>query len=262
MITRKILLKMIGVALAAAFILSACNTAASVAPASSRPSAAALALPALPAATATSVPVATETSPPTITATPTAAATATPTVQPVAQVVPNVNAYCRKGPGTAYEQVTILNSGTAYSVIGRNDLNTWWLVQLWGDVTCWTGAPGTTQLGPVAQAPVVLAVPALLPPAMPVGSYVCSRYKNINVLDVTISWGLVDGATGYRLFRNGVALSDLGPTVTSYLDDGAPIKTDLVYELEALNAAGSTAPSTVMILGSTAPGTYIIQGCE
>ena len=229
MFTTKICFKLIGITLSAAFILSACNTAATtVAPVPILPSQTASSLPVGPTATATTAPVATET--PIPTAVVTAVAHATSIVQSVAQVVPTVNAYCRKGPGTDYDQITYLISGTAYNVVGRNSLNTWWLVQVPGTANCWTGALGTNQLGPVAQAPVVLVPPAILPPSTFVNSSTCDLQAH--TLDVTFNWSLVAKTTGYRLFRNGVLLVELGPTVTSF-DDNAPLKMDLVYALEA-----------------------------
>ena len=232
--------------MASAFILSACNTAATVAPA---PTWTSSLLPVLPSATATAVPLATETTMSTVASTATVAATATPTVPPVAKVIPNVNAYCRRGPGANYDPVTSLVSGTAYNVIGRNSSNTWWLVQLWGGaVTCWTGAPGTNQLGPVEQAPIVLAQPVLASPAMFMYSYACNTGTNTKGLNVTLNWESVAGATGYHLSRNGISLAELGPTAGTYIDYNAPLKVDLVYELEARNAVGSTAPVYVTVM--------------
>ena len=55
---------------------------------------------------------------------------AVPTPQSsAAQVVPTLNAYCRKGPGTSYDAITFLQTGSAYNVTGRISLNTWWQVQ-------------------------------------------------------------------------------------------------------------------------------------
>ena len=220
MLTRDIYFKLTGIVLAAAFIFSACGTAATtVAPAPIQPTPTASPvpvlptptaspLPVLPSATATSTPLATETSSPTIAAAPTATTPITSTLQSVAQVIPSVNAYCRQGPGSDYNIVTYLISGTAYNVVGRNSLNTWWLVQVPGNLTCWTGASGTTQLGPVEQVSIVLAPPALLPPSLFEGSYICDTQNK--TLEVTLNWSKVPKATGYRLYRNGVLLAVLG----------------------------------------------------
>jgi Bacterial SH3 domain len=241
----KIFFKLTGIAVAAAFILSACNTAATtVAPLPILPAGTATPLPVLPSATATSAPVATETPIPTIAASPTALATATPTTRPAAQVIPNVNANCRRGPGTDYAQITILTSGNAYDVIGRNDLNTWWLVQLYGGVECWTGAPGTTLVGSVADAPIVTVPVTNMVLAGFGGNYNCDTGRSS--MRVTLYWAPVDGATGYRLFRNGVSISKLGPTDTTYVDN-APMSVDLVYELVAFDNVGSTPRASVFM---------------
>jgi hypothetical protein len=155
-----------------------------------------------------------------------------------------MNAYCRKGPGTDYDAITYLVSGTAYNVIGRNSLNTWWLVQVPGNVTCWTGAPGTSQLGPVEQAAIVLVPPALPPPALFVGSYTCDLEKG--TLGVSLNWALVAKAKGYRLYRNGVLLAELGPTETAY-HNNAPLKEDLVYALEAFTPNSASARVLVRV---------------
>ena len=239
--TRKKLFTLAGIALAAALILSACNTAATVAP---TPISAATLLPVLPVETATPVP--TETPIPTETSTPTATATATAT--PVAQVVPSVNAYCRSGPGSNYNPITTLVSGTAYNVVGRNSLNDWWLVELWGGaITCWTGAQGTSLVGPVDQAPVVLAQVVLPKPAMFMYSYTCRSTSEGDTFNVTLTWNSVDGATGYSISRNGVPLAEVGATGGVYIDYDAPMHVNLVYQLEARNAGGSTGPQYVMV---------------
>lgn len=233
MVTKQLFGRLTGIALTTVLVLSACNTATStVAPAPSLPTPTASLLPVLATATATTALVATETAIPTIVAAATTAATLGPTEQSVAQVIPNFNAYCRKGPGTDYDSVTYLSSGTTYNVIGRNSSNTWWLIEVPGNVTCWTGAPGTSQQGPVNQAPIVLVAPALLTPALFVGSYICD--PSTKKLGVTLNWAKVAKATGYRIYRNGVLLDTLGATATAY-HDNAPLKMSLVYELQAIN---------------------------
>jgi len=245
MITRSKISKWIGITLAASLILSACNTAATVAPA---PKPTASKQPVLPAATATAVPTATDSSIPTVAPTATFTTTATATVKPIAQVVPSVNAYCRSGPGSNYNQITALVSGTAYNVVGRNDLNTWWLVELWaGGDTCWTGAPDTSLVGPVEQAPVVIAQPVLPSPGMFMATYTCNPGTSTNTFNVTLTWDQVAGATGYHIYRNDRSLAVIGATETSYTDYDAPMNVVLLFRLEAINAVGATSPVYVSV---------------
>ena len=167
-----IFFKLTGIACSAAFILTACNAATSTATpvsatatqaAAASPVAATATQPPAATATATPVPTATATQAPTASSVPIATSAPTATLAPAttsqsnAQVIPSINAYCRKGPGTGYYEITYLQQGTAYNVVGRNSLNTWWLVQAPGNVTCWEGDPGSTQQGPVDQAPIAAA---------------------------------------------------------------------------------------------------------
>lgn len=238
--------KLTGITFAAAFILTACNGAATTtAPASATATQAPAANPI--AATATLPPAATATPATTATASVAPTATSAPiaTVQPTAQVIPSINANCRKGPGTNYYEITYLQQGTAYNVIGRNSLNTWWLVQAPGNVSCWMGDPGFTQQGPVNQAAIAPEQPLPVTPATFVDSYMCNT--NLHTLDVTFNWSDAANATGYRIYRNGDQITDISATSTAYSDSGAPTGTSLEYALEAHNDYGVAARITVSV---------------
>ncbi len=244
---RKNLFGLIGINLVAVLILASCQSGATVvAPTFTMPAPAVPANTSVPTATATSVPAATNT--PTVTATTAPAATATtapaatitvpPTSQPGAQVTPSMNAYCRKGPGTGYFEITFLQKGTAYNVIGRNGLNTWWLVQATGNTNCWMGDPNASQQGPVDQSPVVLVPPLPATPSTFVYTRTCD--PTLHTLKVSLEWTAVDNVTGYQIYRNGDPLVAVGAGVTSY-EDNAPGGEDLLYELEAFNDYGASA---------------------
>jgi hypothetical protein len=197
----------------------------------------------VPAATATAAPAATDTSTlaPTATQTaiPTVAATATVSSPLSAQVVPTLNANCHKGPATGYDVITFLLKGTAYNLTGRDSLKSWWQVKAPGNVTCWVPDANVTTQGSVEQV-AIAQVPAL--PGLPVpfdSSYVCK--PALKSLTVALNWGAVYNATGYRIFRDGTILVEIGPSVTSYSDSAAPLKETVVYELEAFNDYGVAA---------------------
>jgi hypothetical protein len=101
-----------------------------------------------------------------------------------------------------------------------------------------------TLLGPVAEASVVNVPVIYMALAGFTGFYNCDTKNNSMV--ATLNWGKVDGATGYRLFRNGVSLAGLGASDTTFVDN-APMAVDLAYELEAFNAAGSTVRASVSL---------------
>ncbi len=81
--------------------------------------------------------------PPTPTATPTS--TATPTVTPTATLVSfsgmfGSNAFCRKGPGTAYENVTAFEAGHVVELVARSEpgIPLWWYIHdLQFNIYCW-----------------------------------------------------------------------------------------------------------------------------
>ena len=236
--------KISGIALVAVFALTACNLAAATsAPVSPTAAQAAAASPIPP--TATQPPEATAASAPTATATvaPTATLAPTATTQQTAQVIPSVNAFCRKGPATEYYEITYLTQGTPYNVLGRNSLNTWWLVQASANVTCWEGDSGSTQQGPVDQAPVALVPILPVTPATFVETNTCTT----SALDVTFNWSAVSNVTGYRIYRNGTQITDAGATATSFSDPNAPRGTNLVYGLEAHNDYGVAPLITVSV---------------
>lgn len=239
--TRKNPFTLIGVSLVAAIILTSCQSAA---PAGTQPAPAASLNPIVPAATDTVAPAATATTAPTATEAPTATVTTAPaatntlapTASTSAQVIPSINAYCRKGPGTGYFTITYLQKGTAYNVVGRTDTNTWWLVQATASITCWEGDPNASLQGPVEQAPSVL-VPTL--PGMP-SSFNRTTVCTTTNLKVSLVWAPVDNVTGYSIYRNGDLLASVGAGQTSYEDSEAPNGKDLQYDLQAFNDYGAS----------------------
>jgi hypothetical protein len=244
-------MKIIGISLVAALILTSCSArTGSVAPvtqadtpvplkqgesgtpvATKTPSAAAMEVP---SATGTVAPAAAPTIAPT--AVPTEPATST--TQAAAQVIPTLNAYCRKGPGAGYHAITFLAMETAYNVIGRDSLNNWWQIQAPGHVTCWVTDAYVTRQGPVEQVMVAQAPPLPGTPALFVSSFVCDTTNK--TLGVSLNWAAVANVTGFRIYRNGTQVADVDATMTSFHDD-APLGVTLVYELEAYNDNGVAA---------------------
>jgi hypothetical protein len=248
MVSKTEYFRLMGIVLIAAFILSSCSAAqthAATANLASSPTpftqnASSTEVPTkMPVPTDTTVPAATNTSTPIATATlaapPTVAATAKAASSSTAQVVPTANPYCRKGPGYGYDAITFLLSETAYNVIGRDNLNSWWQVQAPGNVDCWVADAYVTKQGPVEQVSIVKAQPLPGTPAQFVNSYVCDTSKK--TLTVALNWAAVDYVTGYHIYRDGTQVAELGPTATSY-GDKAPRGENVVYELEAFNDYG------------------------
>ena len=231
--------KLIGSGLATVCLLTACTaTATTMAAATSVP---ATSTPVAPTAMAVPVPTATETNPPP----PTATEPPTPTAQLTPEVNPGMNAYCRKGPGTNYYPITFLQAGNNYTIVGQNGLNTWWLIQAPGNITCWMGDPTSVLAGPVWQVSIQTAPPLPQKPGDFIATPTC--HSALNILYVEFSWLAQDNAIGYRLYRNGNLLADLGPNTTYYEDHTPPFGVDLRYALEAYNEYGVADRATLTI---------------
>ena len=233
---KTIFYKIYCISLATAFVLSSCTVAATPM-ASIRATATPLASPD-PEVPTTTVPVgpsATDTPATVSTDTPAATLPAAPTAELTPQVNPGMNAYCRKGPGTYYFAVTFLQAGNNYTVIGRDGLDTWWLVQVTPNVSCWMGDPTTVTQGPVEQAPVLPAPPLPSSASSFVNTSHCDPVQN--TLTVWLTWTAAQGATGYNIYRNGSLIASPGPKDISYTDN-APRGVDLKYQIEPFNAYG------------------------
>jgi hypothetical protein len=234
--------KLIGISLAAAFILTSCNFAAlPVAPSTNTVTTMASPTPVVPTATVTAGLSVTDTPTPISSATPVSTGTATPTTQLTALVNPGMNAYCRKGPGTYYFSITYLQAGNNYNVIGRDGLDTWWLVQVSANLTCWVGDPTSVTQGPVEQ------VPLLMPPPLPSSPSSFSNTSHcdpvLNTMTVSLTWVAAKGATGYRVYRNGTMIAQPGSNEISYKDN-APRGVNLKYQIEAINDYGTSSRQT------------------
>ena len=174
-----------------------------------------------------------------VTDTPTPAVTDTPTTVPGTHLTVNQNANCRKGPAIGYDVVTAFPAGTVLEIQGKNGNTTWVLVKIPpSGPLCWLAISNGTPDGSLDGVPVQTVAPLPDPPANFKDAAVCSPRQKSFV--VTLTWSLVPGATGYRIYRGGTLLASLGGNITQYVDN-APMGKSFVYEIEAVNAYG---PST------------------
>ncbi len=155
----------------------------------------------------------------------------------VAQVIPGWNANCRLGPGTPYFAITYLLSGSIYPVVGRDGLDSWWLVQVTPTIRCWEGDPTATLEGPVESVALVLAPPLPSSPGLLENTSHCDPV--LNTMTVKLTWVAAQGETGYNIYLNGSLIDQVGPKATSYTDQ-APRFVDLKYQLEAINDYGAS----------------------
>ncbi len=70
------------------------------------------------------------------------------------------NAYCLRGPGTAYDSLAVLLQGVRVEIDGRNAEGTWWYVRVPNSPTrCWVGSRMVITSGDVINLPVIEAPP-------------------------------------------------------------------------------------------------------
>ncbi|MGD0591292.1 MAG: BACON domain-containing carbohydrate-binding protein [Bacteroidota bacterium] len=71
----------------------------------------------------------------------------------------------------------------------------------------------------------------------------------ISGLNVVLTWDTYTGNGSLEIFKNGVLLSGLSPTITSYTDVNAVTSLPATYEIYGINSNGvSSAPSVVTVL--------------
>jgi hypothetical protein len=237
---RKVFISLIGISLAAACMLTACNlpqaAAADLASATVPPT------PIAPTATSTAVPTSTKTTTPTPTFTLAPTPTQTPTPELTPQVAPAMNAFCRKGPGIGYHAITYLKRGTYYKILGQNGFSgryTWWLIQAPGNFACWMGGTTSGLQGPVRQVPVATAPPLPEKLTTYIVSVLCTSTSHS--LLVVLDWEPVENVTGYNVYRNGSLLAVLAPNAKAYQDKNAPLAVELEYSLEPFNDYGTSS---------------------
>lgn len=171
-----------------------------------------------------STPDITATSSPRVTRTATAGSattTVTPTYSvPIATVLESTN--CRTGPGEAYEVVFTYLTGKELEVVGRYDPGNFWLVKsnesptgtcwLWGEFVEVTGSYWA--VSSVTPPATVTARPPR-PPGIVEWNFSCSD----GAITFTVNWAdNANNEAGYRIFRNGEALTELPADSVTFTD--------------------------------------------
>lgn len=188
---------------------------------------------------------------PSLTATraPDLTSTITPTFSvPLLTVRESTN--CRTGPGEEYEVVITYLTGKTLEIAGRYDPGNFWLVKsnesptgtcwIWGEFVDVAGSYWA--VSSVTPPPTTTARPPRAPGIVS-WEFFCSG----GTLTFTVTWG--DNASneeGYRVFRNGEAITELPANTTTFTDNydiGADESVE--YYLQVFGPSG-TANSSIM----------------
>jgi hypothetical protein len=241
---RKIMMKIPGIFLALAILISSCNMPAA---GSTDPQIATAAAMTVQAALSVQTPLATPTAgnPADPAAT---IVVSTPTYsQPMASVGDVTN--CRKGPGTNYERVAQIFPKDSVKIIGFYSPNYWIVSTKDGD--CWLSGEFATPVGSFAAVPTVTAPPtpeggAPNAPAFLKGNGWTFFCKGDGQTDITLSWA--DNSvneSGYRILRNGEKVAELPADSTYFAETITLLSGQSVgYQVQAYNIAGEANSST------------------
>ena len=158
---------------------------------------------------------------PTRTRSPNETTTTTPTYSvPMASVRESTN--CRTGPGEEYEIVVTYLAGKELEIAGRYDPGNFWLVKssesptgtcwLWGEFVDVTGSSGSV---PSVTPPATATARPPRAPGIVSWEFFCSD----GTLTFTVVWAdNANNEAGYRVFRNGEALTELPADSTTHTD--------------------------------------------
>ncbi|MBL8099574.1 MAG: SH3 domain-containing protein [Anaerolineales bacterium] len=174
---------------------------------------------------------------------PTPAGTDTPspsaTPELPAEIRLTKNSNCRLGPSSNYIIVDQIASGNVFSVVGRNDDNTWWQIVNTTNRECWIFYENAEPNSDLGRLPIKYG-PAL--PGIPGQFYVTDQQcqPGPKKFAVTLSWTAGPDTEGFRLYRDGKQIIELKASKFNYKDINAPYGKNITYELEAYNKNGTS----------------------
>ena len=147
------------------------------------------------------------------------------------------NAFCRKGPGSLYRDISSFNQGDTAQADGRNDTDPrWWWVQIPNNTEhCWVSYV-TVDPNDLAENLPIQPV-ALQLPAAPSSFTISKRACSANGYSLQLAWSKSSGADGYTLYLNGQQIATFKANQTTY-QEKPPLDKSLHYELEAFNKSG------------------------
>lgn len=176
--------------------------------------------------------------------TPTTAPTDTPIPPTATQSIPpeltlSKNSNCRLGPSTFYNIVDQIASGKELPVIGRSEDNEWWQVVNDTGRECWIFFDNATPNQDFSSLSIGEAPPL---PGIPLNFFVVDQQclSAQKKFSVTLSWSSGGGETAFRVFRDGKQVIELKPTKFTYKDPAAPYNKNVTYEIESVNANGTS----------------------
>ena len=109
--------------------------------------------------------------------------------------IPNINAYCRSGPGPSFTSDEIAMKGQPFLMDGRNLDNTWYRIMITASRGCWVPASSGSPSSDPSRLRVLAEVPTFTPtsppvdiitPTPPLEDY-CSQFTSFGICQIAHS---------------------------------------------------------------------------
>ena len=206
-----------------------------------------------------------------------------PPTSAVTTVSVSIATNCRTGPDVAYALVMVFQPGATAEVVGKYVAPEYWIIKTPTNETCWLWGEYATVEGNISilpdmvppAPPVVEVVPTeegngnndgdnngggialtpmivVLPPAPPANfsAVATCQFLTVNNQKIiqskidTLTWSSVNGATGYKLYVNGVQEQGPWGVATSIDVDAIALKSNK-YGIAAYNDNGTSTIKTI-----------------
>jgi hypothetical protein len=193
-----------------------------------------------------------ETATPELAPTPTSQPTPVPAMLMVGGDIP-----CYAGPATDYQVAVTISIGQKADVLGMDEGGEFWIIKNPEDgPQCWIEVRYSTILGEADSIPTLIVeslptkmIPTMQAPRDFTGTLTCvffhsNLYTNNSAehrVVVRLKWRDIKGEQGYRLFRNGVLVAEIGSNSTSFEDWfiwSPGLEPQHIYRLEAYDESG------------------------
>jgi hypothetical protein len=148
------------------------------------------------------------------------------------------NAYCRKGPGVLYRDISGFKQGDTAQADGRNDADPrWWWVRMPNSTEhCWVSYT-TVATNDLAEGLPIQPMTSLELPQPPGEFVISKRVCTAKSYALRFAWTKSSDADGYILYRDGQEIATFKATQTTF-DDIPSMNQYHLYELVSFNADG------------------------
>lgn len=189
--------------------------------------------------------------PPTLTSTSTPTNTPTPTyAMPLLTLEGDVN--CRRGPGLDYRILYTFSKDETAEIVGKHPSEDFWVVkQPNSENVCWVVGEYASASGSLWTLPTMTPPPTETPsppkaPTLQEYNFNCAWDGTNTTMTMTITWSdWANNEDGYRIYRNGELIAELGANTTTYVDTFPTEATQTInFGIEAHNSTGSSGQAT------------------